>query len=289
MRPLRLAAPAKLNLFLHVVGRRADGYHCLQSLFQLIDLCDDITLTPRDDGQVLRQGGVPGLAAEDDLTVRAARALAQATGARRGVTIAVHKRIPTGAGLGGGSSDAAAVLLGLNRLWQLGLGDDALAALGAELGADVPVFVHGRSAWVQGIGEQVEPVRLAPAWFAVCVPDVHVDTATVFRADDLVRDTPALTRDAALGDGTVAAIVRAGHNDCAAVSRRLHPAVDALLAALSAHTARLSGTGGAVFVACDSAAEARRVVREAPPSARRFVCRGLNRSPAKDAISRAAG
>lgn len=289
MRRLTLRAPAKLNLFLHVVGRRADGYHLLQSIFQLIDLCDELVLAPRTDGRIVRHGGVPGLPAEADLTVRAARALADATGVTGGASITVAKHIPAGAGLGGGSSDAAAVLLGLNALWGAGLDTAALAAIGQTLGADVPVFVHGCNAWVAGIGEQVDPVALEPAWFAVCVPAAHVDTGAVFRHPDLVRDSSTVARDAALGNGQVLGIVQRGRNDCAQVSRRMHPAVDAVFEAWAGLPARLSGTGGAVFVPCDSQTEARAIAQRAPAGTRVFVCRGLDRSPAQDAILRASG
>ena len=198
MSKLRIPAPAKLNLFLHVVDRRDDGYHALQSIFQLIDLCDTITLDCRADGDVVRHGGVPGLEAEDDLVVRAARLLAAHAGrAVPGVDISVDKRIPTGAGLGGGSSDAASTLLGLNRLWGLNLSSQALAELALPLGADVPFFVRGHNAWVEGIGERITPVGLHAAWFAVCVPAVHVQTAAIFAAPELTRQHPVTTMLAA--------------------------------------------------------------------------------------------
>lgn len=281
MTVLTVPAPAKLNLFLHVVGQRADGYHLLQSLFQLIDLCDTVTLAPRGDGTILRHGGVPGLADEDDLVVRAAQLLAAHAGrASSGLEITVDKRIPVGAGMGGGSSDAASTLLGLNALWGLGLSTTALAKLALPLGADVPFFVHGHNAWVEGIGEQISPVGLHAAWFAVCVPAVHVPTASIFAAPELTRQHAVTTMSAAFFGGRVQQIVAAGVNNCESVARRNHPEIDALFTALRDFPARLSGTGGAVFVACDDRAQAQAVAETAREHARCFVCQGLQRSPA---------
>ncbi|MBR9812768.1 4-(cytidine 5'-diphospho)-2-C-methyl-D-erythritol kinase [bacterium] len=281
MSSLRLPAPAKLNLFLHVVGRRGDGYHQLQSVFQLIDLCDIITLASRNDDRITRVGGVPGLAADDDLVVRSARMLAaHVDGGVPGVDITVEKRIPVGAGLGGGSSDAASTLLGLNQLWGLGLSINALAKLALPLGADVPFFVRGHNAWVEGIGEQITPVGLHTAWFAVCVPSVHVPTAAVFGAPELTRQHPITTIRAAFFGGHVQQLVAAGSNNCEPVARQRYPDVEAVFDALHGFPARLSGTGGAVFVACDNQQQAQTVADAASPVAQCFVCRGLQRSPA---------
>jgi 4-diphosphocytidyl-2-C-methyl-D-erythritol kinase len=186
-------APAKLNLFLHVTARRADGYHELQTLFQLIDLCDTITITVTDDGRIERPLGPANLAPEDDLTVRAARVLKQASGTGLGATLGVHKRIPQGGGLGGGSSDAATALLALNELWDCRLPIEELSRLGVFLGADVPVFVEGSSAWAEGLGERLSPVSVPTRWYVVIYPGVGVSTREVFQSAELTRDSPLIT------------------------------------------------------------------------------------------------
>ncbi len=210
-------APAKLNLFLHVTGRRADGYHDLQTLFQLIDLTDDIHIEVRDDGAIERPTGADGVPPEADLVVRAARALQAATGSRRGARLTVTKRIPMGGGLGGGSSDAATVLVALNRLWDLALNVDELADIGVKLGADVPVFVRGHSAWAEGRGEHLTPVELPQEWFALVHPGVHVPTAAVFQAPELTRNSPLITMRGFLRSG--------GRNDFEPVVRARYPEV----------------------------------------------------------------
>ena len=194
-------APAKLNLFLHVTGRRADGYHELQTLFQLIDLNDTVSLSVTDDGCIERPAGPVGVDPDSDLTVRAARALQAATGCRAGASIRIAKRIPMGGGLGGGSSDAATVLLALNHLWGCGLPVDELARLGLPLGADVPVFVRGSSAWAEGVGEQLVPVELPERWYVVIHPGVAVPTRDVFQSPELTRNTPVITIRAFFGPG----------------------------------------------------------------------------------------
>ncbi|MEO5558776.1 MAG: 4-(cytidine 5'-diphospho)-2-C-methyl-D-erythritol kinase, partial [Dokdonella sp.] len=186
-------APAKLNLFLHIVGRREDGYHLLETVFQLLDWGDLVRLRVREDGLIHRHDPLPGIAPENDLAVRAAQALQTATGSRLGVDIAIDKRIPMGGGLGGGSSDAATVLVALNALWNTNLNDDALAAIGLKLGADVPVFVHGHSAWAEGIGERLRAIDLPERWFVVVDPGVRVPTIELFQAQDLTRNAPRLT------------------------------------------------------------------------------------------------
>ncbi|MGD9387061.1 MAG: 4-(cytidine 5'-diphospho)-2-C-methyl-D-erythritol kinase [Gammaproteobacteria bacterium] len=267
-------APAKLNLFLHVTGRRADGYHQLQTVFQLLDYADEIFLEPTDDGVVSRSAGLADVAPEADLAVRAARRLQTASGTRRGVDIRVRKRIPAGGGLGGGSSDAATVLVALNRLWGLGWPPQRLAQLGLELGADVPVFVHGRSAWGEGVGERLAPVELPPAWYLVVCPDCAVSTAAVFSDAELTRDTPKTTIKGFVPGG--------GRNDCEPVARRLYPEVGAALdwlAARSPQGARLTGTGGCVFARVAGPAAAERVLAELPGGWRGFVARGVAESP----------
>jgi len=260
-------APAKLNLFLHVTGRRPDGYHELQTVFQLLDFGDELAFTPRTDGRVLLRSPLPGVAPDDDLTVRAARLLQRAAGCQRGVEIALTKRLPLGGGLGGGSSDAATTLVALNRLWGLGLDTAALAALGRELGADVPVFVHGQSAWAEGVGERLTPLSLPPRWYLVLVPECHVATASIFKAPELTRDSLPIKMPDFLAGRT--------RNDCEPVVVGRHPEVAEALAALGGR-GRMSGTGACVFAAFDDAASARNAL---PAGWRGFVARGVDRSP----------
>lgn len=270
---LVLAAPAKINLFLHVTGRRADGYHLLESVFALLDLADTVTLAARDDASVVRMNDVDGVPADDDLAVRAARALQSAAGIRRGVDITVTKRIPLGAGLGGGSSDAASVLLGLNRLWRLEWPRARLAALGATLGADVPFFIGGEPALVRGVGEIVAPVTLPAQWVALAIPRCHVRTADIFAAAELTRDTPSAKIDV-FSDGY-------GRNDLAPVTAARFPAVaEAQRALLTAWpAARMSGSGACVFAACPTEDDARRALDALPASVDRRLCRTLARHP----------
>lgn len=265
-------APAKLNRFLHVVGRRADGYHLLQTLFQFIDLTDSLDFEPTDDGHVVREGGLSSVAAHADLVVRAARLLQSETGSRQGARIRLHKRIPAGGGLGGGSSDAATVLVALNRLWGAGLDQAALAELGLRLGADVPVFIGGRAAWAEGVGERLTPVDADTPWFVVIDPGVPVSTAEVFAAPELTRHTPRI-KIRARSNG-------AARNDCEPVVRKRYADVDAALGWLGCHgEARLTGTGGCLFAPFESEARARAVARLVPYGWRGCVARGLNRSP----------
>jgi len=272
-------APAKLNLFLHITGRRPDGYHDLQTVFQLIDLHDDIAVSVRDDGRIERVAGAAGVAAEDDLVVRAARALKEVTGTAFGASIEVKKRIPMGGGLGGGSSDAATTLLALNHLWGTGLTPERLAAIGLTLGSDVPVFVHGSSAWAEGRGERLEPVELPERWFVVVHPGVHVATATVFQAPELTRNSPKLTMRAFFQTG--------GRNDCESVVRARFPEVAEALDWLARSApARLTGTGACVFAEFARAADAERVAARAPDRWTSFVARGLNTSPVLERLRR---
>jgi 4-diphosphocytidyl-2-C-methyl-D-erythritol kinase len=269
-------APAKLNLFLHVTGRRPDGYHELQTLFQLIDLCDTVAIRVGDDGRIERPSGPVGVDPDSDLTVRAAKALQEATGCRMGASIRITKRIPMGGGLGGGSSDAATVLLALNHLWHCGLSVDELARLGLPLGADVPVFVRGSSAWAEGVGERLEPVELPERWYVVIHPGVAVPTKDVFQSPELTRNTPVITIRAFFGPGGLAG----SRNDCEPVVRALYPEVaDALSWLEKFAPARLTGTGSCIFAAFGSAIEAERVAARAPDRWRAFVARGLNVSP----------
>ncbi|MBB5209099.1 4-(cytidine 5'-diphospho)-2-C-methyl-D-erythritol kinase [Chiayiivirga flava] len=266
-------APAKLNLFLHITGRRPDGYHLLQTVFQLLDWGDDIALRVRDDGRIVRTAGPHDVPPEHDLTVRAARALQAATGTSLGADIAITKRIPAGGGFGGGSSDAATVLVMLNRRWNTGLGPDALAAIGLALGADVPVFVHGRSAWAEGVGERLVPLDLPPRWYLLVDSGVHVPTATLFQAPDLTREAPS---------ATISDFV-SGHlrgNVFAPVLRRRDPRIAEALDALSAFgEAQVTGTGGGLFVAFDNPVAAQAACDALAPRWRVRVARGIDRSP----------
>lgn len=265
-------APAKLNLFLHITGRRADGYHELQTLFQFLTWADWLYFDSNPDGMVRRGAGPAVVSEEADLCVRAARLLQQETGCRHGVTVFNDKRLPLGGGLGGGSSDAATTLLVLNREWQLGLSIKELSRLGLQLGADVPVFVHGQSAVAEGVGERLTPVQPAEAWYVIIDPAVNVSTATVFSSVELTRGTPRQTIPDLLSGAT--------RNDCEAVVRRSFPEVAAALDWLNAYTpARLTGTGGCVFAGFESQADASRVAARVPQPWTGQVARGVNRSP----------
>lgn len=275
-------APAKLNLFLHVTGRRPDGYHNLQTVFQLIDLCDTVGLTVRTDGLIERPDGPPGVDAESDLTVRAARALQQATGCSLGTRLRIQKRIPMGGGLGGGSSDAATVLLALNELWQTGLTVDELARIGLPLGADVPVFVRGASAWGQGVGEDLQPLELPNAWYVVVHPGVAVGTREVFQSPELTRNSPVITIRAFFQAG--------GRNDCEPVVRARFPAVAEALDWLGQFApSRLTGTGSCIFAACATEADAKRIAAGVPGRWTSYVARGLNVSPVMELIRARSG
>lgn len=264
-------APAKLNLMLRVVGRRPDGYHELQTVFQFIEQGDRLWFDLREDGAVRRLDALAGVAEDDDLTVRAARALQRATGCRLGVDIRCEKNLPMGGGLGGGSSDAATTLVALNRLWGTGLDEDALSALALPLGADVPVFVRGSAAWGEGVGERLEPVDLPEPWYLVLVPPCSVSTRDVFCHPELTRDSRPITlADFLSGDVT---------NDCLPVVRRDYPEVESALDWLSAWGGgRLTGTGACVFAVFDDEARALEALSRAPTRMQGFVTRGLNRS-----------
>jgi 4-diphosphocytidyl-2-C-methyl-D-erythritol kinase len=268
----RWPAPAKINLFLHVVGRRADGYHLLQTVFQFVDLCDELRFTPRTDGEVRLLTPLPGVTPEQDLCVRAARALQAHAACTAGVDIELVKRIPMGGGLGGGSSDAATTLLVLNRLWGVNAPQAVLAGLGLALGADVPVFIGGQAAFAEGVGEQLTPVEPDEPWYLIIDPGVPVATARVFADPKLTRNTPPLTISGLRS--------RPVHNDCLPIARALYPPVDAAWRWLSRHgEARLSGTGGCLFARFETPAPAERVLAQLPAPWRGWVVRGLNRHP----------
>jgi 4-diphosphocytidyl-2-C-methyl-D-erythritol kinase len=274
---MRYLAPAKLNLFLHVTGRRADGYHDIETVFQLVDLCDEVEVETRMDGGISRhpQPSDPvlaGLPDDQDLTWRAARLLQQASGTPLGANIHVTKRIPSGGGLGGGSSDAATVLLALNRLWGLGWSHERLADVGLQLGSDVPLFVHGHNAWAAGRGERLVPLELPARWYLIVHPGVAIRTADIFADAQLTRDTPA-SRIAAVPAG-------GGRNDCEPVVRQRYPEVaDALDWLGERATARLTGTGSCLFADFDSAASALHIASQLPGQWKGFVVRGLSHAP----------
>ncbi|MBA2778842.1 4-(cytidine 5'-diphospho)-2-C-methyl-D-erythritol kinase [Billgrantia kenyensis] len=279
---LVLPAPAKLNRLLHIIGRREDGYHELQTLFQFLDHGDTLHLRLRDDAEIRLTPALPGVPDSDNLIVRAAHMLQAETGCRLGADIHLTKRLPMGGGLGGGSSDAATALLGLDRLWQLGLSIDRLATLGLRLGADVPVFVRGRAAWAEGVGERLTPVELDTPWFVLLHPGIEVATGAVFGAPELTRDTPPITMARALQGGAPS-----WRNDCEATVRALYSQVaDALDWLGSRAPAMLTGTGACIFARLDSEAEAGRLMAEIPGRYTAFMARGLNLSPLHAALER---
>ena len=265
-------APAKINLFLHVIGRRADGYHLLQTVIRFLDFGDSLSFAPRADGAVVLATPLPGVPPELDLAVRAAKLLQGAAGVRQGVEIRLTKRLPLGGGLGGGSSDAATVLLALNRLWGAGLSSAELQRLGLGLGADVPVFIHGHAAFAEGIGERFTDVILPPAWYLVLVPPVAVPTQAIFESQGLRRDTPPI---AAAGW-----LPGYGHNDLQPVACRLYPEVARHLDWLGRFgSARMSGSGACVFVEFGEEAAARAALAQLPADMKGFASRGLDRHP----------
>ncbi len=272
-------APAKLNLFLRITGRRGDGYHTLQTVFRLLDWGDRVGLRPRADGRILRLGdGAVGVGEQDDLLVQAAKFLQKEAKCRQGVDICIEKRIPMGAGLGGGSSDAATVLVALNRLWESGFDEDRLAVLGLQLGADVPVFVRGHNAWAEGIGEQLVPLDLPRAWYVLASPGVHAATAGIFQAFDLTRDAAPATISDFLS-GTVL------DNAFEPVLRRREPAVEALFAALARiGRPRLTGSGSVCFVEFADRESAEAALAALPPGVDAWLARGAERSPLLDAV-----
>lgn len=265
-------APAKLNLFLHVTGRRPDGYHLLQTAFRFVDRCDLLRFAPRRDGDIVRVDPLPGVAPADDLTVRAAQALQRASGCRRGVDIALEKRLPMGGGLGGGSSDAATVLLALNHLWGLGLPRAELQRIGLGLGADVPVFVFGDNAFAEGVGELLQPIALRPAWYVVIEPPLAIATAEIFRAPELRRDTPPLT----LADWYPGQ----GGNDLQAVAVVRYPVLGECLAWLERSApARMTGSGACVFAEFAEARAAQEALAGLPAGWRGWAAAGLPQHP----------
>ncbi len=270
-------APAKLNLMLRIVGRREDGYHLLQTVFQFVDLCDWISFEWLEMPEVVLARPLPGVPQGSDLTVRAARLLQEIGGIRRGVRIIVDKRLPMGGGLGGGSSDAATVLVALNALWNLGLTEKELISLGIRLGADVPVFIQGVAAWAEGVGERLTPLDLPEPWYVILQPPCQVATSRVFASPDLTRDSPPVKITEFLAGEQA--------NDCLPVVQRMYPEVGAALAALSAYgKARLTGTGACVFAAFADKTEAQAAVKALRPRWKVYLARGLNKSPLLDKL-----
>lgn len=275
-------APAKLNLMLRIVGRREDGYHELQTVFQFLDICDQLSFALRQDGLVRRVNEVPGLPPEQDLVVRAAHLLQQATGCGQGIDIALSKRLPMGGGLGGGSSDAATTLVALNHLWRTGLERNDLMALGLQLGADVPVFVFGHAAWAEGVGERMTAIEPAEPWYLVVRPDCHVVTAEVFQDPELTRNSPPIKiRDFLAG---------ADGNDCLPVVAKHYPAVRDALDWLGRFAeAKLTGTGACVYAAFEDEIQARAPLTQLPSGWQAFVSEGRNQSPLAARLRQAAG
>jgi 4-diphosphocytidyl-2-C-methyl-D-erythritol kinase len=270
------AAPAKLNLMLKVLGRRADGYHLLETVFRLLDFCDTIDIAVRADMQIVLETPIAGVPAEQDLSVRAARLLQQACGCQQGATLRLHKRIPMGGGLGGGSSDAATVLLALNALWRCGLSREQLMALGLKLGADVPVFIFGRNAFATGIGEKLTAMELPQRWYVVLRPPVHVPTAEIF-------SSPLLTRDSLPCIMPILETTQQIVNDLQGEVCRLYPAVGQALEELKKFGSPLmTGSGSCVFLECVTQSEAEKIYRIVSEKYDGFVAKGLQSHPLYD-------
>jgi 4-diphosphocytidyl-2-C-methyl-D-erythritol kinase len=266
---LILPAPAKLNLMLHILGRRADGYHELQTLFQFLDFGDELGFSLRTDGAIRLHTPINGVPHDSNLIVRAARLLQEQTQCTLGADIWLDKRLPMGGGIGGGSSDAATTLLGLNHLWQLDCSEDQLASLGLSLGADVPVFVRGHAAFAEGVGEKLQPVTLSEPWFLVAIPQVLVSTAEIFSDPELTRDTPPIKVRNLLEGG--------GRNDCQPVVQKRYPEVRNALILLNKFVpTRLTGTGACVFGSFPNQDDADKVARQLPATLPRFIAQGRN-------------
>lgn len=269
---LTLPAVAKLNLFLHITGRRPDGYHNLQTLFQMLDVGDTLHFTPNDTGVVSLECQDASLSNNDNLIIRAAQLLKPYASATAGCHIVLDKKLPMGGGLGGGSSDAATTLHALNTLWQLKLSTEQLAALGLRLGADVPVFVYGETAFAQGVGEHLQPVQLPEKTYLIVTPDCHISTAEIFSHPELKRDTAMITLDKLLQERW--------HNDCQSLVEQLYPIVAITLQWLVEYApCRMTGTGASVFAEFPDAASAQHALAKLPANCRGFIAKGVNRSP----------
>lgn len=271
--PLRFYAPAKLNLFLHITGRREDGYHNLQTVFQFLNYGDELSFTVRKDTSAIQlQPFFSDIPIEQNLVVRAAHLLQTISGTRLGVDIHLHKRLPLGGGLGGGSSNAATTLVALNQLWHLGLSKTELQQLGLSLGADVPIFIYGESAFAEGVGEKFQSLTLKEPWYSVIIPNCSVNTTKIFSDKQLTRNTPTITiTDFLQGQG---------HNDFEPVVRRNYPEVaDALDWLAQFAEARVTGSGCCIFAACENEQHAQAIIQHLPAPLRGFVAKGCNMSP----------
>ncbi|MCU7813660.1 MAG: 4-(cytidine 5'-diphospho)-2-C-methyl-D-erythritol kinase [Candidatus Thiodiazotropha sp. (ex Lucinoma kastoroae)] len=272
IRSIAYPAPAKLNLMLRILGRRSDGYHELQTVFQFLDIHDRLRFKRRVDNKIILQDDIPGLPKKDNLCYRAARQLQMTSGSSQGVEIKLEKHLPMGGGLGGGSSDAATTLIALNRLWALSLNQAALKKIALTLGADVPIFIHGHAAWAEGIGEHLTNIELPQSWYLVLQPACHVSTAEIFNQADLTRHSPRIK---------IRAFLQGNYqNDCLPVVRRRHPEVAEAMDWLNQYAdARLTGTGGCVFAAFADQQQAREHLHDLPAGLNGFIARGVNRSP----------
>lgn len=287
MAELTLPAPCKLNLFLHILGRQEDGYHRLQTVYQLLDYADTLHFTRTEDDEITVHPVLPNTPPKENLIYRVAKVLQTASKTAHGAKIQVKKKLPMGGGIGGGSSNAATTLLGLNHLWRCGLNLDQLASLGSEIGADIPVFVRGKTAWAEGIGVDLKALELEERWYLVLAPDCHVSTATVFNHKDLTRDSPTIT--------VAAFFEKGGKNDCQPLVERLYPQVREAVDWLGQHwpgqhglgqhglghlgSAQLTGTGACVFAAFPDEQTAQQVFAKRPKHLNGFVAKGVNNSP----------
>jgi 4-diphosphocytidyl-2-C-methyl-D-erythritol kinase len=276
---LTLPAPAKLNLFLHVIGQRENGYHELQTIFQFIDHSDTLKLATRDDHQIILHTKVHGVLPEENLCVRAAKEMQKHDRKRRGVDIYLEKNIPMGSGLGGGSSDAATTLVGLNHLWELHLPQNQLLQLGVQLGADVPLFIQGQACWAEGIGDIMTPIELTEPWYVVLIPPVTVSTAEIFFDKRLTRDTPKRKM--------MPSLVESGHNDCEAVVIHRYPEVGEAIKWLKQYgKARMTGSGSCVFAAFSDEQSAKEVANKVEAPLKAFVAKGQNTSALLKALKK---
>ncbi len=272
-------APAKINLFLHITGRREDGYHELQTLFQFLDLCDELWFDIRSDNTIRRCTEIPGVEETDDLIVKAALKLREATNTRFGVDISIDKRLPMGGGIGGGSSDAATTLVALNKLWGLNLPKQELAKIGLELGADVPFFIHGHTAWAEGIGEKLHSFAAKTPWYLLVHPGIHISTAEIFSNSQLTRDTTPIKMHTFVAGG--------GQNDCESVVRSHYPEVEKVFDWFGLDSqARLTGTGACVFCPYPDENTAQKKADSLPEQWSGYVVKGLNRSPLLDRLAK---
>ena len=285
---LTLPSPAKLNLFLHITGRRSDGYHELQTAFQLLDFGDSVELNTRSDNKIVLLESLKGVPDEDNIVIRAAKLLQKQQSDKNtvlGADIKINKQIPMGGGLGGGSSNAASTLLGLNYLWKMGLSNDQLAEIGLNLGADVPVFIYGQNSFGEGIGERLQPLVLPKYWFTVIKPPVSVPTAEIFLHSQLTRDTVTIRIAAVFEHLQTPDLAKELRNDCENIVRSEHPEISEALDWLNGlSTARLTGTGACIFARFASLAEAEAVLAEMPASYTGFIAQGTDRSTAHQAL-----